>query len=372
MALVRGLADAAERPCIGLALGDSITEGLGLPHWSLRYQTLLQDRLRRRHSPEPRSGSGYLPSGFSAPESLADATRSSGTELVVDTGGLGSRLRVISPGGYVSWPETSCDRIWLHYTQHPERAGRVEVLVNGAVRAELSTRGRVAAGRLLQLDCAANNSAANNSAANNRAADNSAADNRGNGEHGTVRLTVPGVDGTPQIEGASFFAGPGGVYLFDAAHGGHRADLYLDSEAAERHWESAAAIDPVFITCMLGANDMAGNWDIPIPPQEWGDNLRRLLATALDACPRAGFFFYHWTERNEDAGNPGKLAEFEQAAVEAIGGHPRVSFHLLSRQLPPGSDDSLGWHLADGADLVHPNEFGHRFLATVLPLDTWS
>lgn len=344
MALVRGLASEAEQPCIGLALGDSITEGLGLPHWSMRYQTLLQERLRRRHSRAAGDGVGYLPAGFSAPEYLPDATSSSGTTLVVDAGGLGSRLRAIGPGGHLTWPVTACDRLWLHYTSHPERAGRIEVLVNGVVRQRLSTRGPAAAGHLVEFDCA----------------------------DGTAELTVRGLDGWAQIEGASFFAGSGGVYLFDAAHGGHRADLYLDSEMADRHWESAAAIDPVFITCMLGANDMAGNWDIPIPAEQWGENLRRLVATALDACPHAGFFFYHWTERNEDADSPGKLAEFEQAAFEAIGGHPRVSFHLLSRRLPPGSDDSLGWHLADGADLVHPNEFGHRYLATVLPLDTWS
>jgi hypothetical protein len=84
--------------------------------------------------------------------------------------------------------------------------------------------------------------------------------------------------------------------------------------------------------------------------------------------PNAGVFFYHWTERYEDKGNT-KLADFEQAAWDAIGAHPRVSFKLLSDLLPPGSDDSLGWHGANGADHVHPNAFGHSYRARELILD---
>ncbi|MGD7706628.1 SGNH/GDSL hydrolase family protein [Microlunatus sp. Y2014] len=161
----------------------------------------------------------------------------------------------------------------------------------------------------------------------------------------------------------SFLRGTGGLYLFDGSHAGYRADLYINREQADLHWQAAAAVDPSFITCMLGANDMAGNFDVPIPPEEWAANLATLVETALASCPNAGFYFFHWTERYEDHDTPDKVHQFEEAAWRAIGSHPRVSFRVLTDLLPSGHDDSLRWHAFDGNDHVHPNAFGWTYLA---------
>lgn len=337
----KGLLHQDEKPCIGLALGDSITEGTGLGAWTERYQYLLQGLLRRAHPGANESpGIGYLPAGWATGGYLAEAVTEHNAQLFTDAGGLGNRMRIVEAGDWITWPATNCDKIWVHYTRDTFFPGTFEVVVDDAVVATRQTAGEKSSGQILEVEL-------------------------GDGEHVVTVRGKPGTGGGSPIEGVSFFRGTGGLYLFDGSHAGYRADLYINRDQADLHWQAAAAINPSFITCMLGANDMAGNFDVPIPPEEWATNLAMLVDTALAACPNAGFYFFHWTERYEDFGN-GRLQQFEQAAWEAIGSHTRVSFRVLSDLLPSGHDDSLGWHAFDGNDHVHPNALGHAYLADQL------
>lgn len=319
-----------------MALGDSITEGLGLDNWQRRYQTQLQTLLRAAHpAANNYPGVGYVPAVWGAHGWMQEAATTDG-EPEMDRTGLGNRLVRLAEGQHVTWPATTCDTIWLHYSQGPESFGTFEVLVDGRSAATMATGGdEVISGEILELTP------------------------RG---RPAKTLSVRATAGTCSIEGATFLNGAGGLYLIDGSHSGYRADLYTEGDRATWHWQAAEAFDVAFFTCMLGANDMAGNFDIPISPQEWAASLTQLVTDALTACPDAGFYFFHWTERYEDAGNH-QLRDFQDAALESIGGHPRTSCHLLSDVLPPGGDDTLGWHGMDGEDRVHPNELGHTFLA---------
>lgn len=93
LAFLKGILQQEDRPSFGMALGDSITEGLGLDDWQRRYQTQLQTLLRAAHPAANRCpGIGYVPAVWGAHGWMLEATTTDGTPAM-DSTGLGQPAR---------------------------------------------------------------------------------------------------------------------------------------------------------------------------------------------------------------------------------------------------------------------------------------
>ena len=343
-----------------LVLGDGKPEGIGASSLSSRWPDQVRDTLRARWAMSDRdTGVGYRPVCWSAP-GVPNAPTISGTAgtdyvKITNAGGWGSRAVQLSPGTSVTFPAYAARFLRVNYTTAPTGSGTLEVLIDG---------------RLAQT------------------IDTTAAD--------TTNAVAPMIDlggiaprvvvlrckaGTPRVNGVVYRTALDGLHMVEASHDGYRADLYAygDRSAGAAPaalqsrllFDSIAALRPNLVIVALGAADMAGAGATPIAPADWRQALGDLFGKIRAAAPACSILFLHGAARVEDArsatatDNPGKIAQFEQAAQSVIDADPLA---LMLRESAwwqplgaqpanparPVEQDPRGWLV----DSVHPSEFG--------------
>lgn len=318
-------------------LGDSNTLGVGASSLSKTWPDLLLADMRAIYAPSGDEGSGYLPAGpeWFAP-TYGGAAKGAATGNGLDRRGVALK----ATGEYVEWSVVG-STIKVFYVASYFTRGVMKVTVDGTDRGLIDTQqaGSHEPGKTFEVTGLA-------AAAH------------------TVRVSW--VSGTPEVSGVFGTTGKG-VTLWRGGCSGSNAKDWGSADWWARTLSQTSADLVVF---GIGGNDQGG-WDWwPLNPDGQapdGEFFAHWLRVAVDkihaAAPGASVIVLLGAQRRLDAqaGDYGKIAEYEAAAMEALRDDPLVRVLPESMLWAPGpaGEDPAGWL----ADDIHRSDYGNALVA---------
>lgn len=279
-------------------MGDSKSEGTGVQREDQRALARFRVMLRDRWALPADTGVGYVPAHYYNFYPLDPQPTITGSHTPVGyEGGLGNRSVHLQPGAVVTWPAMTYSAavgVPVHWTRM-EANGSLEVLIDGTVATTINTQGTPRASMRTVVPIT-------------------------DGEH-VVAVRASGTLAA-RIEGIVNESAPTGAKVHDAARSGGTLHQFtqgtVSPDQVKRHWEAMTLLQPDLIVAAFGANDMSS-----YTPQQWAANLKRTVELRDQYLPDAGLLLLHGAQRVEDT--PGRLRQYEEAALETLADVPRVS-----------------------------------------------
>jgi lysophospholipase L1-like esterase len=311
-----------------VAVGDSISEGMGASTVDSRWIDLTLDGLRERYpTDDVPGGVGYRPAAFAvAPPASTWARWASSSEGSVSassrTADLGYRAVTLGAGATTTYPFTGTDLdLWWSSGR-----GTFDYTVDDGEAIEVDTRDSMATSGITSvtgLDAGAHTV--------------------------TIHAQTP-VD----LEGLTAFDGDRdrGITLFDSSRSGATARTFTADLPG--FLDSIAATKPDLVTITLGANDAFSR-----TPDQFEDDYRTLIdgLQSLDDPPSVLLMGEFVPGTNLTEGLAGDAAEYD-AVVQRLAAETGSAYVDLADALPADGVASLL-----SADGVHPNDAGQRVIA---------
>lgn len=317
-----------------LYMGDSKSEGTGLPSSKDRGLYKLQSYLRNQYS-NADTGHGYIPAKYATFYDFSDKPIITGTTVDNRSFGLGRRAIDMPAGATVAFPALSFTRpnqIWVHWTRKPG-GGTLEVLTDGVVRATIDT-----AGTMSSMRTAVNQVST-----------------------GSKQVVVRAKAGTAisTFEGIYHYTSLSGIKVIDGTISGGTFDFFGPKVPLGGHWTAAANYAPQGAIMAFGANDMGTQTpaDVALQAANAADKF-------FNISPTGGLIILFGTERTETAGT-GTVANFEAAIRRQFSRDSRVSILFESDLWVPKAGVDYTWGGPDGwlGDTVHTTADAHTEIA---------
>ncbi|WP_427384632.1 GDSL-type esterase/lipase family protein [Janibacter sp. G56] len=337
------VAEADEQEATIAVLGDSNAEGATLgDDLSLRYLDRLQSMLRERSD---LAGCPVRPRGFHGTTSVVPPWYEAGTlpkpaqtrpAQRAYTQGPGGRALQLGVGGSVTW-RVDADEVQLGYRTSPT-AGRLQVVIDGRVVADLVTRSARSERRVWERELAA-------------------------GEHSVTARHVadPATSSAPDdtavtVTDLTPYAGDRGrcVHAHDVAHSGIAAHDIVDNPA---YLQDSLAVEPDLLVLPLGFNDAA---DGRTPEQFVGD-LASLIAQARAHGHDGSVLILSMFTPASEGDWPAPWTDYAQH-MRRLARTSDAAFVDLARVMPPVRGDRTGLY----SDRVHVSAAGHARIAELL------
>lgn len=324
-----------------LVMGDSKTEGTGVPSTAERWQNILRSSLRTKYSTAD-TGKGYIPAKYGTFYPLSDAPVITGSFIDINNqSGLGNRSVLLHLGSQVTFaavPLSATVPLVVHWTRN-YGMGTMEVLTGGVVRATVNVEGAPGPQSTLVTTPAGT------------------ADVVLRPKTGTAAIRVEGIFNATSVTG---------VKVLDGSKSGSTSRMYGEGMVADGspesqtyHWSIASTYDPHGIIMAFGANDMSVR-----TPAEWAADLQLAVTKAKAACPNAGIVILHGTELTERA-ETGSVREYESEVRRSFADDAKVSIFYESSMWLPRAGVDYTWGGPEGwlADTVHTGIQGHAEIA---------
>jgi lysophospholipase L1-like esterase len=322
------LDDRDDYPARWVAVGDSISEGMGASTVDTRWIDLTLDGLRERYPTDGVTGGvGYRPAAFAvAPPASTWAKWASSSEGSVSASGrtadLGYRSVTLGAGATTTYPFTGTD-LDLWWTSG---RGTFSYAIDDGDATEVDTRDSMATSGITPVTGLAS------------------------GSHTVTIHAHTAVD----IEGLTAFDGDRdrGISLFDSSRSGATARTFTADLPG--FLDSIAATKPDLVTITLGANDAFSR-----TPAQFEDDYRTLIdgLQSLDDPPSIMLMGEFVPGTNLTEGLAGDAGEYD-AVVQRLASQTGSAYVDLADALP---DDGVASLLS--ADGVHPNDAGQRVIA---------
>jgi lysophospholipase L1-like esterase len=341
------LAKRETRPADVVVVGDSITEGLGVPD-DARWISQLRRDLQRSNPAGAPGGEGYIPAWHvgrppSNDPGWVQRWSLQGFPAWTDSGfGLGRRAVVIDNMNETASITVTGDRLWVSFTAGPDQ-GLMRVLVDGTIPAIVDTYAPVTqSGRVWDSGPLA----------------------RGN--HSVEVADVLG--SRVVLDGITAFDGDGGspsdhgrgIRMWDGGHSGATAGFYA---AGAAHWaDGLDVIRPDLVIIELGANDQS----FAVGADRFRANLSQMVDTIRASATAGGAVAPSVALMPVFAASNRSAAEWERyrAAMFAVAtakGCAVLDVWTSLHQVPavPTTDGLF-------MDTIHPNLAGSRWLGDLV------
>jgi lysophospholipase L1-like esterase len=330
-----------------VCIGDSITEGQGATAYDNRWIGRLRDMLRS-HFPTPGltgGGRGYINIVSTGEVSYTWPTTISGSPPGVTTGPKAGGLQLNTTGQQVVYNLTgdSADIMW----EQVGFGGTFSYKVDSGSPVNISTNGgSTQDGKITHISL---------------------------GSAGAHTLTLAWVSGSANVDGVVEYNGDfaTGIQVHDCGHYGWQTSSWTGTNTGV--YASIAALNPGLVIISLGVNDQF----LGVVPSTYQANLQTIIsdvktayAAAFPSVPYPAFTLNMLPPRQGQSGYTFPwfeyaVAAYSVAAADTSGpnGTSIVSvMDFTAGPRMPGADtDVYGlWH---AADLVHPSNSGHQFIA---------
>lgn len=318
-----------------LYMGDSKSEGTGIPSSKGRGLYKLQNYLRNQYS-QADTGFGYIPAKYATFYDFSDKPVISGTTKDLRTMGLGKRSIEMQPGATVVFPAlnfTGANQLKIHWTQSPGN-GSLEILTDGVVRATIDTAGTTYKSMQTTVNQVVT---------------------------GSKQVTVRSKAGTAKtfFEGVFHYTSDSGIKVIDGTISGGTFQQFGSGIMSNGHWTAASYFAPIGCVMAFGANDMSTD-----TPEMIANNAAITAQKFFDISPNGGLIILFGTERTETAGT-GTIATFEAAIRRKFARDQRVSLLFESDLWVPKAGVDYTWGGPDGwlVDTVHTSADAHTEIA---------
>jgi len=315
-------------PARWIAVGDSITEGMGASTVDSRWIDLTLDGLRERYPTEGVAGGvGYRPAAFAvAPPASTWARWASSSEGAVSASGrtadLGYRAVTLAAGASTSYAFSGTD-LDLWWTSG---RGTFDYTIDDGDPVEVDTQDSMATSGITPVT------------------------GLETGPHTVTIHAHTAVD----LEGLTMFDGDRdrGISLFDSARSGATARTFTADLPG--YLDSVAAAAPDLVTITLGANDAFVR-----TPAEFEEDYRTLIdgLQSLDDPPSIMLIGEFVPGTGLTRGLAGDVDDY-RSVVERLADETGCDYVDLADALPADGVASLL-----SADGVHPNDAGQRVIA---------
>lgn len=339
------LADRQFARASACCIGDSITEGQGATAYDNRWLGRLRDMLRSRY-PTPGltgGGRGYVNITGTGELSFAWPTTITGSPPGVTTGPKAGGLQFNATGQQVAFTLTgdSADIMW----EQVGFGGTFSYKVDSGATTNISTNGgSTVDGKITHISL---------------------------GSAGAHTLTLAWVSGAANVDGVVEYNGDfsAGIQVHDCGHYGWQTSTWTGTNSGV--YASIAALSPALVIITLGVNDQF----LGVVPATFQSNLQAIIGDVRAALtsPYPSFALNMLPPRQGQSGYAYPWSQYVQAAYNVAaadtsgpGGVSLVTVmdFTLGPRLPGADADVYGlWH---AADLVHPSNKGHEYLADCL------
>jgi len=324
------LANRDNAPAKWLALGDSITEGMGastnLNRWTQRSLTGLRNRFATTGLTG--GGTGFLPSHYDSTSMGQPYSASSGTPVLNTDFGIGRRTAQMTGTQTYTYTIT-CSSFDVWYVT-PTTTGTIGVQIDGGAVISVNTVG----GTILDGNVW----------------------NSGALTPGTHTVVISVVAGTTYFGGISVYNGDEskGIRLYEAGHYGWTTSNWLTNS----NWwpRTINTIQPHLVTIALGTNDINAG----VNPKTFGTNLNSLITSIrgqITAPPSIVLVAY---PARTDITPAYPWQSYVDQMHSIASADSLISVLDLSVRMSSPSNTAIGtWN----ADKVHPVDKGHALIA---------